>query len=248
MPLRPRLFPLALLALLALGHGAPSRAASFGVSPIRLDFDRGTRSGVITVSNDGEQPVEVQMQAMEWFQDAEGKDGYRETGDLIFFPGRMVVAAKEERVIRVGIKVPAAEREKTYRLFIEDMPKLTVEQRARAQVAIRLRFGVPIFVRPLKEEPRAELEEAAVRQGKLGLRVSNAGNVHVYVDSIAVRGEEGRSAQGSGWYVLSGAARNFEVPLPAELCRSSRAVNVTVQAGSVKLERAVPVAPEDCAP
>ncbi|HEX9180867.1 MAG TPA: hypothetical protein VF859_10765, partial [Burkholderiales bacterium] len=51
-----------LLALVgALATGSAS-AAGFSVSPIRLDFDRGTRTGVITVSNEDPQPLELEMQ------------------------------------------------------------------------------------------------------------------------------------------------------------------------------------------
>src|SRR5690348_11377452 len=47
-----------------------SSAGSFGVTPIRLDFDRATKTGVLKISNDADDPLQVQMQAFAWTQDA----------------------------------------------------------------------------------------------------------------------------------------------------------------------------------
>lgn len=239
------------LACAALAAGSAS-AAGFSVSPIRLDFDRGTRTGVITVSNEDEQPLELEMQPMEWTQGDTGNDDYQDSADLIFFPQRMTVAPGEQRLIRVGIKVPAAEREKTYRLFIQQAPRRGEAAQQGAQVAIRVRFGVPIFVKPLKEELKPEIAEAEVRGGKLQLKVRNNGNAHVYFESIAAAGADGRSAEARGWYVLAGRTRAFEVPLSAELCRDARSLRASAQyeaqGKKLKLETEVPLAPASCAP
>ncbi|HEX9180965.1 MAG TPA: hypothetical protein VF859_11260, partial [Burkholderiales bacterium] len=150
------------------------------------------------------------------------------------------------------IKVPAADREKTYRLFIQQAPPRGDAAQQGAQVAIRVRFGVPIFVKPLKEELRAEFAEVAVRGGKLQLRIRNNGNAHVYFESIAAAGAEGRSAEARGWYVLAGRTRAFEVPLTGELCRDARSLHVSAhyeaQGKKLKLETDVPVNAGGCAP
>ena len=53
---------------------------------MRLDLGPRAKSGVLTVTNEGEEKLNFQLQAMEWTQDAAGKDVYNETQDLIFFP------------------------------------------------------------------------------------------------------------------------------------------------------------------
>ena len=52
--------------------------------------------------NEGDEKIEVQMGASEWTQDAEGKDRYTETNDLVFFPKIMTIESKEERILRAG--------------------------------------------------------------------------------------------------------------------------------------------------
>lgn len=241
-----------LIALVCALATAPAAAAGFSVSPIRIDFDRGTRTGVITVSNEDERPLELEMQPMEWTQSDKGEDEYRDSPDLIFFPQRMTVAPGEQRLIRVGIKVPAAEREKTYRLFIQQAPPRGDAAQQGAQVAIRVRFGVPIFVKPLKEELKPEIAEAEVRGGKLQLKIRNNGNAHVYFESIAAAGADGRSAEARGWYVLAGRTRAFEVPLTTELCRDAKSLRASaqyeLQSKKIRLEQDVPVAVGSCVP
>ena len=79
-------------------------SSEWRVAPIRLDFDKGTKSGVITVSNDSAEKVHLQIKAAEWIQDAEGKDKYSDTSDLIYFPKIMILDKNEEKVLRTGIK------------------------------------------------------------------------------------------------------------------------------------------------
>src|SRR3972149_10232388 len=98
-------------------------SGEFRVTPIRLDFDRGTKSGVVTIVNEGGDKLNVQMKAFEWTQNADGKDQYSETNDIIFFPRIMTLEKGEEKILRAGIKIPATTKEKTYRLFIEEIPE-----------------------------------------------------------------------------------------------------------------------------
>ncbi len=131
-------------------------AGEWRVSPIRLELDRKVKSGVLSVINEGGEKLLVQIRAFEWTQDEEGKDQYAETADLVFFPKIMTLEKGEERMIRTGIRVPAAGREKTYRLFIEEIP----EPRKGGEgtnVTVAIRFGVPIFVKPIKDENKGIL-------------------------------------------------------------------------------------------
>src|SRR5512145_3038365 len=132
-----------LLSVPALPTAA--RAGVWRVSPIRLDLGREAKTGVITVINGAEEKLQFQMTAHEWVQDDEGKDVYAESADLVYYPKIMVIEPKEERILRAGIRVPAAAREKAYRLFIEEIPE--PRKSPGTSVAIAVRFGVPIFVK-----------------------------------------------------------------------------------------------------
>ncbi|MFQ5465564.1 MAG: molecular chaperone, partial [Thermodesulfobacteriota bacterium] len=134
-----------------------ARAGVFRVTPIRLDFTSKVRTGLVTILSEGPEELKLQVRAYEWTQDEEGKDVYRETGDLIFFPRMMALGENQEKTLRAGIRVPPPPVEKTYRLFIEEItgPR---KKKTGANVAMAIRFGIPIFVTPEREAPAGELE------------------------------------------------------------------------------------------
>lgn len=196
-------------------------SAEWRVTPIRLDLGRDAKTGVITVINEGAVKLQLQMKAFEWTQDAEGKDTYTETNDIIFYPKIMIFEKAEERILRAGIKIPATTKEKTYRLFIEEIPEPKKAEGVR--VAIAIRFGVPIFVKPLKEEAKGEIEKIEMSKGVINALIKNTGNLHFIINSIDIKGknlkgEEIFSKELSGWYLLSGASRLYTTTIPQDVC------------------------------
>lgn len=191
------------------------------VSPIRLELGRNAKSGVVTVYNEADEPLQVQMKAFEWTQDAEGKDRYAETEDLLFFPRIMVFTKKEERILRAGIRVPASKKEKAYRLYVEEIPGPRKDE--GVNVAIAIRIGVPVFVKPLQEESKGVIGDISMENGILRIPVRNAGNVHFVIRSIAVtgrnaKGETAFSREIGGWYVLADASRLYTTDVPKDVC------------------------------
>ncbi|NJD63578.1 MAG: molecular chaperone [Deltaproteobacteria bacterium] len=247
--------PIRLLAIgsLILSLLCPSIALSgeWRVAPIRLDFGREAKSGVITVVNEAAEKLQVQLKAFEWSQDAEGKDQYSETNDILFFPRILVFDKAEEKIVRAGIRMPAVAREKAYRLFIEEIP---VPKKAEGvNVAIAIRFGVPIFVKPIKEEARGEIEKIEMTKGTLNARVKNTGNLHFIVRSVGVKGknlkgEETFSKEIGGWYLLAGASRLYETTLPREACPETARAIVEVATDKVPLHGEIAVDKTMCAP
>ncbi|OGP76636.1 MAG: hypothetical protein A2Z13_00440 [Deltaproteobacteria bacterium RBG_16_64_85] len=203
------------------------------VSPIRLELGRDAKSGVITLYNEAEEPLQVQMKAFEWTQDSEGKDRYTETEDLLFFPRIMIFAKKENRILRVGIRVPAAVKEKAYRLFIEEIPGPRKSE--GVNVAIAIRFGVPVFVKPLKEESKGEIGNLEMAKRTVRILVRNAGNAHFVIQSVAVTGENAKGEKVfardiSGWYLLEGVSRLYTTELPMEVCGELARITAEVKA------------------
>jgi fimbrial chaperone protein len=223
----------------------------FRVTPIRLEFDRVNKSGIITVINEGEEKLSVQMKAFEWTQDAEGKDQYTETNDLIFFPRLMAIEKNEERIIRAGIKIPAISREKTYRLFIEEIP--SPQKAEGVNVAITIRFGVPIFSKPIKEDIKGQIEKIELSKGLLNTNLVNKGNAHFMINSIEIRGKNDKneaifSKELSGWYLLNGASRVYATPIPQEVCKDLSKIEVDVKANRLNLNGKLDVDQAMCLP
>ncbi|MFC5496176.1 molecular chaperone [Caenimonas terrae] len=212
------------LVCMMLAASTAGRAGDFLVDPIRLEMSPTSRSGVITVRNEGKEKLSFQMQAMEWTQDAEGRDTYTQTQDLVFFPRLMSVEAGDEGVIRVGARYPSPAREKTYRLFIEELPGAAKPaDRKGAQMNVLIRFGAPIFVKPLRTEDRLEIEAVSLARGELSLSAHNLGNQHQVVEGIRLTGFDGQGKEIyaitlADRYLLAGSTKRYSTSVPHEQC------------------------------
>ena len=228
-----------------------ARAGDWRVSPIRLDLGRDAKSGAVTVANDADERLQVQMKAFEWTQDAEGKDRYEETGEILFFPRLMILEPKEEKILRAGIRVPAAAKEKTFRLFIEEIPG--PRKAEGVNVAVAIRFGVPIFVKPLKEEARGEVGPMTMSAGALLVPLTNTGNVHFVVHSVLLRGRNGAgeeifSRELSGWYLLAGVSRGYATTVPSGSCGNLAIIEAEVKTDKLPLRGRLVVDRSMCGP
>lgn len=237
-----------LLAAVSFSMAATAFGGDFGVSPIRVELDRSVKSAVITVTNDDRKPLAFQVRALQWTQDAEGADRYAETSDLVYFPRQLKLAPKESRVIRVGYKAPALQREQAFRLYIEELADPAARDPAQTGVSVTLRFGVPIFLRPAPPAAAGALE---LPSGAARGLIRNTGNVHFRVNAVryTVLGPGGETAfeqSVDGWYLLAGAQRTYSIKLPPEACaRGARLrVEALVEKLDLRAERAL--APEDC--
>jgi fimbrial chaperone protein len=229
----------------------PVHAGEWSVNPVRLELSRDAKTGVITVSNEADDKLHVQISTFDWTQDTTGKDVYTETSDIIFFPRIMILEKKEAKILRAGIKIPAAAKEKTYRLFIEEIPG--AKKTEGTTVAIAVRFGIPIFVKPLKEEPKAQIENMAIHMGNLEAIVHNTGNEHVMIKSLTV---SGKNSQGqeiftkelSGWYLLSGISRTYSTEIPPDICKNLSKMTLMVKTDKFNLNGSLDVDKNLCVP
>lgn len=224
------------------------------VAPARVFLDREIKSSVITVVNEGDDKVNLQGNAMEWSQDAEGKDVYKDTGDLMFFPRMLSINKGEQKIIRAGMKVPAGAREKTYRLFIEEIPQPHKGPADVAQLTVAVRFGVPFFVKPIKEEVKGELSNAELSKGVVSATVKNSGNTHFRIGTITLKGTNSQGAETfatkiDGWYLLADAVRSYTVPVPKDKCAETAQIEIVVATDAkITLKRLLNVEKAQCLP
>jgi len=217
--------------LLTDGISTAQAAGSWRVVPIRLDLDQKSRSGSITLHNEGDAPVNLQMRAVQWKQDAQGKDQYEESAELVYFPKILTLPPGESRVLRSGINIPATSQEKTFRLFIEELP--APRQSEGAAVAIAVRFGVPVFVAPLKPEMRGEVGALTLKSDGVELPVRNLGNVHFRIQALYLVGRDEAGVElfrqkTDGWYLLAQAERFYSLPFPPEGCGKAVTLEVLI--------------------
>jgi len=217
--------------------------------PIRIDLDARNKTGSVKVINEGDTLLRFQLKASRWSQDDTGTDFYEETQDLVFFPRILSIPPGEERMVRAGYKIPATDAEKTYRLFIEQIPEKSPT--SAAQVSILIRFGVPIFSAPLKPLAQGKIEDIKIEDNNLKFNLINSGNTNLQIHSIAAKGfnaEETESFTESikGWYLLNRHNRRHSIPLPSNICSQTRKIDISVQADKLDFHKVIELTPEQC--
>jgi fimbrial chaperone protein len=235
---------------LALAAALPlsALAGAFGVSPIRVDLDPASRTGLVTVTNDDDRKLSFQLKLFEWTQSPSGEDEYADSADLLFFPQIFAIDPKDRRLIRVGLRGPVGDRERAFRLFIEEMPDPTLPQGSGAQIAVRLRFGVPIFLSTGKGEAQPELLAPEVTKGAIRVSIRNGGVRQARFEEVAIVAGERTIAKTAGWYVFPGVTRSFAVTLAPQDCPIPASVEIRATAEGKEFRRTVEIPPALCSP
>lgn len=218
----------ALAAALVLFASATS-AGSLAVSPIRIELAPGQRSVTVTVRNDGAQATLVQTQLVAWSQ-ADGEERLEPTTDLLASPPIFDIAPAGVQIVRIALRRPAdADRERSYRLLVTEVPGPPQPGFTGAQFALKL--SLPIFVDAAVAKAAPEVAWNATRDaaGALVLTAFNSGSKHIQVRAIDVAGDgpdsEGRFA--GLWYILPGQRRSVTIaPAPGRTIGAAGRVRI----------------------
>ena len=245
-----RLFLCCLTGSLALVP-LQAMAGAFRVIPTQITLEAQAKTGTVKVINTGDEKVTIQVEGMGWRQDAEGRDEYDTTQELVFFPKIFSMAANEERIVRIGYQGEWPLREKTYRIYLQELP---VAKPGETVIKMVLRLGVPVFIRPVKatQGNTVEIERVALSGAQLLVQIKNNGNSHMIVRTIKASGVDGSGAEVfsqemAGWYVLPGVSKPFLLAIPTEQCLKAKAIQVAVEGGQPNLGATVDIDKARCA-
>ncbi|MGZ6141841.1 MAG: fimbrial biogenesis chaperone [Myxococcales bacterium] len=221
-------FAFALLLVAGAVH-----AAGLNVSPVQVRLTPEESKALVTLRNDGQAETRFQVTAMAWDEDAARGMVLAATQEVVFFPALFALKAGESRNVRVGVTVPFGPVERTYRIFIEELPP-PEKPSSTSSVRVLTRVGIPVFVAPVKTLHEVKLSELSLSGGRASVDVRNAGNEHFRVDTVRVEGHAQGGAkvferQASGWYVLAGGHKRYELELPREECARVRRLVVSVK-------------------
>jgi fimbrial chaperone protein len=235
---------------------SPAFQGDFQIQPTSLELGSNVKSGSFSVINNGSDKLNVQISVMEWTQDETGKDLYEKTGDVVFFPKIMTVEPNEQRAIRIGMKGPPSLKEKTYRLFIEEIPTkkaqdIAVTEKVTAGISIAFRYAIPIFVQPVREKKSGVVERVEMSQGVVRAFVKNTGNVHIKLLNVMFRGKtaDGKdlfSKEAAGWYILHDLSRPYEATIPPDLCGKIATIEIKAEAEDFNLNGMLNVHKDMC--
>lgn len=238
---------------LVLGLIGPARAATFSVDPIVVSLPRGDASASVAVTNQSQQKLRLQVSGFAWQQKPSGEIALSPTDDLVFFPPLLTLEPGETKRIRIGVSTASSAVEKSYRVFMEELPSLeSVVKPKSAAVVIRMKVGIPVFVTPNVAATRTgEIRDVAVAGNTLSFDVANTGNSHFSIQEVRLNGASASGASVwsqdlTGWYVLPGGTRHYSVSIPKGRCAQLHSLKIDVHADGFGFNKAVGDLTKEC--
>jgi fimbrial chaperone protein len=224
-------------------------AATFTVDPTQILLTGRSGSVLLTLRNESTETLQFQLSVFAWAQSPSGEMQLEPTEDIVFFPTLLTLKPNETRRVRVGSATTQEVREKTYRIFVEELPPAATV--AGSGVRVLTKMGIPIFLRPVKEVATASLTDVRQQDGRLKFTLSNEGTVHFVPRNIKVRGLAGSATAFEraleGWYLLAGGRRDFETALPKDGCAQVTSIVVDVQFESGQVQERLQTPSGACA-
>lgn len=205
---------LATLVLL-VGAAWPLLAATFNVSPIRVGLSAQRPIVPLSVRNEGDAPMVVQVQVVQWAQ-IDGQDVYESTKDILATPPIVTVPPRSTQIVRVGLRRSVdPERELSYRVYLAEVPAPPAADATRVHVALRI--GLPVFVSsPAAPKPALSWKVLPREDGVATLRVNNEGNAHAQIANVRLLSSADRqplARYSSPAYLLPGSAQEWRLQL-----------------------------------
>ena len=221
------------LALGLLCGAGRARASGLNISPVQVWLSPETSKSLVTLRNEGPEDARYQVSVVAWDEDASKGMKLTPTEDIVVFPLVLELKVGQTRSLRVGALVPFGPVEKTYRVFLEELPPPEKPQ-TRSTVRVLTRVGIPIFLAPTRTLEDHKLSKVSVAESGASVDVQNTGNVHFRVESVRLEGfgDGGASLfrkEAHGWYVLAGAHKRYQLDIPRDACRNVRKLIVSVK-------------------
>lgn len=246
-----RRFMAILLCLFSWSQVRAGLASSFEVSPIRVTFSPQEPTALMTVRNEGDQRLRLQVTVMAWDQNKQGEMVLKPTDDIIFYPNLLTLEPGAQRSLRVGTMGAVVAKEQSYRIFIEELPSNVKLQFTGVRIITKV--SIPIFIRPAKAQVKNQIERIALRGSDLTFEVKNQGNVHIQPREVRVKGT---AADGSlqlerkipGWYILAGGLREYRIDVTKAECMKIRDLIVEVDLEDKPFKETFAVPPGACTP
>jgi fimbrial chaperone protein len=204
------------LSLIAVN---PVYAATVSVMPLGFVGSDNQSKNVLTVENQGDTKVRLQIRSYAWDQ-AAGKDNLQPTRDLIAAPGLLELPPHAKRIVRVIRLKPVSGSTMSYRVVMSELPEPFVPGKG-ASLKVLMEYNFPFVYEPANAAP---VSLHASWKGNT-LSVNNSGGRAAKLSMIGPQSSVSWVQGLVGW-VLPGATRSFDM--------TSHAVNISVRVNDVE--------------
>ncbi|MGD8861613.1 MAG: fimbria/pilus periplasmic chaperone [Myxococcales bacterium] len=211
-----------------------AHAGKFDISPVSLTLSGKSASSTLVITNRSPEELRFHVTAYSWRQRPDGEMILEPTKDIVFFPAMMTVKPNGSRQIRVGAKVRATDTERTYRIFVQELPPLARStEEATNTVRMLTKMGIPVFLEPASPKANPELTTPKVTGREVSFSLHNRGNSRMVVQKCELQALRGGkpilTEQLSGWYILAGGRRDYTATLPEDACKQADSLRITVE-------------------
>lgn len=204
----------AIAALMALAVPVTAHATTLKIYPVLIQLDGKTPVQTMTIENSSDALARMQVRVVAWRQD-DGRDLFEDTRDILANPPLFEVAAGAQQIARFGLRTTAGTTEKSYRIFLEEIP--TERPLAPGEVRTLLRVSIPIFVPAPGAQPLLDWQLSGAGDRQVAVTVRNSGGAHIHLNRIDIRRADGSAltTRQESIYILPGATRNLLLDTPA---------------------------------
>ncbi|MES2831321.1 MAG: fimbria/pilus periplasmic chaperone [Pseudomonadota bacterium] len=210
---------IALLAPLAVLCATSAWGATFSINPMSFRLTPERSSAVMQVTNNGIEPVRLQVQVMAWGTDGKNEI-LTETDQIMINPPLFTLETKQTQYIRFGAREVGLETvERSYRILLDEVPETGSQ---RGGIHTLLRISSPIFIPPAVSEEKIEWSLRRSAAGPV-LVAANRGNCHLKITALKLLPKNTSTVLfNTGLtYVLPGQIREWslakDIPLLPEL-------------------------------
>ncbi|MET3526243.1 fimbrial biogenesis chaperone [Phenylobacterium koreense] len=181
-------------------------AGSLKVFPVRLLLTPQESVQTMTIHNDGAESSRIQLRVYAWRQQ-DGEDVFEPTRDVLANPALFELPPQGQQIARFGLRTKPGAAEKSYRVFLEEVP--TDRPTKIGEVQTLLRISIPIFVPAPGAAPRLSWRARPAGPQKMALAIRNDGGEHVQLNRLSLTRRGGGRIGGSdvSVYLLPGTAK-----------------------------------------
>jgi fimbrial chaperone protein len=228
------------VAALVLSGCVEAAGQSLSVVPVHVFFAPGQNTATLTVTNRSDQEAAIQIRPYAWNQ-PDGDDQLDETRELVISPPIASIPAGASQLVRLVLKQPAADKEATYRILVDQIPPPA----ETGIVHVVFRLSIPIFSQPPKKAVPHVLFHVECDAGQVYLVAINDGLRHEVIRDIVLSTNSGSKLNadpGASPYILAGATRRWHIAASGSLPLPDDILRLTARADNGAIEQQVRVA------
>ena len=233
------------LCLVGLSSLINLPSLAFGISPIKVYFEKGSASRDVTLDNADDKTVRLKVQAYKWTEDSAGKRQLTPTQDIAVFPAILELKPKSKRIIRLAAKLPPKQIEQSYRLTVEQLPEAVVKKpeaspdgakptKATAQLNFLYTLNLPVFINPINIDRKSSISSQTINGSNLSFNLVNQGNTHIFASVIEIKTKDSAgkiiaTKKIDPTYVLPSIQRKMTVNLPQDQCENAKSISIEIK-------------------